>query len=84
VFSLTDVVMSNPRGHSGLLTLRRDGDVLLQTDLVNFRDLDYHFVSPLVFGEGEQLRAEVSCSEPAGACEAAVLVSGYARPVTGG
>jgi hypothetical protein len=82
LFSLTDVVLSNPRGHAGTLTVLRDDDVLLQSDLANFRDLDYHFVSPLVFAPGQKLRVRVTdCVTPApNQCEAAVLVSGYAKP----
>lgn len=79
VFSLTDLLLSNPRGHAGVLTVLRDDDVLMQSDLANFRDLDYHFVTPLVFAPGQRLRASVECDEPAGACEAAVLVSGAVR-----
>lgn len=80
VFSLTDLVLSNPRGHEGLLTLKRGDEVLLQSDLANFRDLDYHFVSPLVFAPGQALRVGVECTTPTEGCEAAVFVSGYGKP----
>jgi hypothetical protein len=80
VFSLTDLVLSNPRGHEGLLTLRRGDEVLLQNDLSNFRDWDSHFVSPLVFTAGQALRVSVECTAPTEGCEAAVLVSGYTKP----
>ncbi len=81
IFNLTDIVLSNPRGHEGLLTLRRGDDTLFQSDLANFRDLDYHFVAPLVFAPGEELEMEVSCTKPdPGKCEASVFVSGYLRP----
>lgn len=83
VFSLTDIVLSNPKGHTGLLTVLRNDDVLLQSELSNFRDLDYHFVSPLVFAKGQRLRATITgCTDPAPEkCEAAVFVSGYSKPV---
>jgi hypothetical protein len=80
VFSLTDLVLSNPRGHEGLLTLRRGDEVLLQNDLANFRDWDNHFVSPLVFAPGQPLRVSVECTTPTEGCDAAVLVSGFSKP----
>ena len=32
--------------------------------LENFRDLDYHFVSPLVIKSGEQLELQGDCTSP--------------------
>ena len=85
-FSLTDLILSNPTGSAGVLTLRRGADVLLQSDLASFRDLDYHFVAPLVFAPGQQLKVQVDgCTAPGpAACSAAVFVSGFAKPVAKG
>jgi len=45
--------------------------------LENFRDLDFHFVTPLVFKESQTMT--LSCSpDPAGSlCNASVYYSGY-------
>ena len=45
---ITDVVFQNPKGNTGTLQLKRSGKPLMVIGLENFRDLDYHFVSPLV------------------------------------
>ncbi len=55
VFRLTDIVLQNPQGDSGRIEVRRDGDVLLALALQNFRDIDYHFVAPILFTEGQVL-----------------------------
>lgn len=72
---VTDLVFSNPDGSTGALTLRRNNQDLLDMQLENFRDLDYHFVSPIVIGKGQQLR--LACD---GAClNAGLYFSGYER-----
>jgi hypothetical protein len=59
------------------LQLSRDGTVLLQTNLANFRDLDYHLVAPIVFTSTQQLQMTVSgCTN---ACEPGVFYSGYLK-----
>ena len=49
---ITDLVFSNPNGSTGALRLRRSGQDLMVLRLENFRDLDFHFVSPIVVGPG--------------------------------
>lgn len=80
--SISDVVLSNPQGDSGTLQLRRGGDVLLSVQLANFRENDYHFVSPLQFKAGDQLVVSLLCQTPgppATSCSAAVFFSGFKR-----
>ncbi|MGH9022795.1 MAG: hypothetical protein ACRDV9_06815 [Acidimicrobiia bacterium] len=79
VFSLTDLVLQNPAGDAGILEVRRGDGVILRVNLANFRDLDYHFVSPVVFGEKEQVVLAVECANPAGspACSPAAYLSGF-------
>jgi hypothetical protein len=60
--SLTDVVLENPAGNTGTLQMQRDGTSLLVVGLDNFRDLDYHFVSPIVFTAGQKLQLVASCT----------------------
>jgi len=80
--AVTDLVFENPSGNSGTIYLvRREAakpdQVLLVLRLENFRDLDFHFVTPTVFKEGQTMT--LSCSpDPAGSlCNASVYYSGY-------
>jgi hypothetical protein len=74
VLSVTDVVLQNPDGEFGVIRVLRDPDpatiddeqVLLQSSLENFRDLDYHFVTPLFFTAGQELIVEVRCENSTG------------------
>jgi hypothetical protein len=79
---ITDIILQNPRGDAGLLQIKRGDDVLYETGLQNFRDLDYHFLEPLTFAPDKPLTIEVSCQlpgapEPAtGKCHPSVSFSG--------
>lgn len=70
---ITDLVFNNPSSESGQINLTRDGAVLLGENLSNFRDLDYHFVTPIQVNPGSTIALAGSCS----ACS--VLVSGYEK-----
>lgn len=73
---LTDFVFSNPSDDSiGELQLVRDGQPLLVLRLENFRDLDFHFVTPIVVEGGQTL--SLNC--PDGCLGAAFSYSGYQR-----
>jgi hypothetical protein len=85
---ITDLVFSNPTGASGDLTLQRTSTTgttqLLVLRLDNFRDLDFHFVTPITVHEGETLALVASCaatgpSTPTAACTPAVFYSGYVQ-----
>jgi hypothetical protein len=84
VFSLTDIFLQNPQADSGLLRVQRGKTTILSLRLENFRDLDYHFVSPLVFTAGQTLTLAVECANPAPAaknsCTPAMTFNGYIRP----
>jgi hypothetical protein len=71
---VTDLVFSNPTGEAGALRLRRNGEAMLTLMLENFRDLDFHFVTPIVVGPGDRL--DLWCQSCA---DAAVFYSGYER-----
>src|SRR6202171_4012369 len=80
--AVTDLVFENPNGNSGTIYLvRREANkpdqVLLVLRLENFRALDFHFVTPTVFKEGQTMT--LSCSpDPTGSlCNASVYYSGY-------
>jgi hypothetical protein len=86
--SVTDIIFENPNGDLGQIQLRRvatsgHATVLLDPKLDNFRDLDYHFVSPLTLTAGQKLQLDlsgckVSQSAPGGAaCSSNVYYTGY-------
>jgi hypothetical protein len=79
--SLTDLVIGNPDGDSGLVTIQRNTATLLQLRLENFRDLDYHFVAPIVFRAGDRLRLSVVCENagPTDPCTPALYFSGFRK-----
>jgi hypothetical protein len=72
-FDLTDVLLSNPQGDFGRVRVVVDGAVRLEHALENFRDLDFHFVTPIRVQDDVTL--EVVCREP-GAPPAAPTPSG--------
>jgi hypothetical protein len=74
-----DLVLQNPRGDTGFLRIRLGDDIVLETGLANFRDLDYHYVNPLHVAGGVPVVVEVNCGAPgAGAprCTPSVSFSG--------
>jgi hypothetical protein len=82
--ALTDILLQNPGGDRGVMQILRDsGDfssVLLEVRLQNFRDLDYHFVSPVVFQEGQRVVMNLRCrNRGTSACNAAAYFSGFVK-----
>ncbi|MPZ74788.1 MAG: hypothetical protein GEU74_16520 [Nitriliruptorales bacterium] len=80
--SLTDILLQNPSADRGVLQVVRrtpESDaILLEVRLENFRDLDYHFVSPVVFQAGNDVVAVIDCkNKGAKACNAAAYFSGF-------
>ncbi|TDP68521.1 COG1470 family protein [Actinokineospora alba] len=79
---ITDLVLQNPRGDSGTLRILRGDEVLLEFGLNNFRDVDYHYLEPLTFPPGKELRVAVNCQlpgapePPTGRCRPSVSFSG--------
>jgi hypothetical protein len=80
--SITDIVLQNPAGDSGTLTILRDKAPLLVQQLDNFRDLDFHFITPIIFTAGQKLVISTVCNNkpvgttPAAACTPSGLFSG--------
>ncbi|MFB8228805.1 hypothetical protein [Cellulosimicrobium sp. NPDC055967] len=62
--TIDDVILSNPQGDFGRLTIAQDDDPFLDFALENFRDLDYHFQSPITLDGGSELTLEVTCRQP--------------------
>jgi hypothetical protein len=60
-FLLTDIVFQNSAGDTGTIRVLRGTDILFEIGLNNFRDLDYHFVTPIVVPQGQGLTVAVAC-----------------------
>jgi hypothetical protein len=76
---VTDIVLQNPLGDTGLLQVRSGSTVLFVFGLANFRSIDYHFVQPLVFTSSAPLVLAVQCQTPgtgAKACTDGLSFSG--------
>jgi hypothetical protein len=61
---IADLVLQNPRGDSGILRISIGKDIVLETGLANFRDLDYHYLEPLYAAEGQSVVVSVNCTAP--------------------
>lgn len=82
VVTVTDLVFES-RGDIGGVRLLRDGDVLMTARMQNYRTLDQHFVSPIIFTEGQRIVYEVQCVTPVQnqpECEAGLYISGTVQP----
>ena len=64
VLSITDIVLQNPTGAVGTVAWLRGDEVLLQSELANFRDFDLHFVAPYQFDSNDEIVLEVTCRTP--------------------
>lgn len=74
VLQVTDLLVQNAAGDTGTLAIARDGTVLMQWSMANFRDLDYHWIEPTIFGPGTKLEMIVSgCTD---ACRPGVYFAG--------
>jgi hypothetical protein len=78
VFYLTDLVFANSNGRAGTLELRRGPLAVVKLRLENFRDLDFHYVTPVVFQAGESMTLLVDCDS--GPCDPSVFYSGFSKP----
>ncbi|MER7755081.1 hypothetical protein [Kitasatospora sp. NPDC097643] len=81
---LTDLVLENPQGDSGTVTIAVDGNALLAPALENFREQDFHWASPIVITANQKVTVTVDCRQvghPASGptpttCASAALISG--------
>ncbi|WP_040493360.1 COG1470 family protein [Ilumatobacter nonamiensis] len=80
VLSITDVIFQNPTGAVGRVELLRDDQVLLDQEMANFRDLDFHLVAPLRVDSESTIALRLTCEEPGpgtSECEAAATIIGF-------
>jgi type II secretory pathway pseudopilin PulG len=77
-FSITDVVLQNAQGDTGKIRLKRGDEIILESALENFRDLDFHVIAPFIV-EGKPIVIEVVCGNSAevGPCKPAATVGGF-------
>jgi hypothetical protein len=72
---ITDLLVENTAGDVGNLALADDGSPVMQWAMANFRDLDYHWITPTVFGSGSQVQMIVTgCTGP---CTPAIYFAGH-------
>ncbi|MGA9277790.1 hypothetical protein [Ilumatobacter sp.] len=80
VLSISDVIFQNPTGAVGRLELLRDDQVLLDQELANFRDLDFHLVAPFRVESESTIALRLTCEAPGPGtsdCEAAATIIGF-------
>jgi hypothetical protein len=72
---ITDILVENSAGATGNLALARSGTPVMEWSMANFRDLDYHWITPTVFGPKTQMQLIVSgCT---GACTPGIYYAGH-------
>ncbi|WP_461012307.1 COG1470 family protein [Streptomyces capparidis] len=62
-FALTDIVVQNPQGDAGTVVVSNGDAPVLRLALENFRDSDYHFVTPILVPEGGTVTMTVDCRQ---------------------
>ncbi|MFD7290274.1 hypothetical protein [Streptomyces sp. NPDC059863] len=62
-FELTDIVVQNPQGDAGTLVVSSQNNPLWRLALENFRDTDYHFVTPILVPAGGEITMTVDCRQ---------------------
>lgn len=87
-FQLTDIVVQNPQGDAGTVTVTAgEGTRVLSLGLENFRDSDYHFVTPILVPAGGKVTMTIDCrrvGKPVGApapsrCSSSMFLGGTMR-----
>jgi hypothetical protein len=78
--SITDMILQNPEGDSGTLTISIRGAPALIFALDNFRDYDYHFIASPTLKPGDSMTITVVCqNKNKKACSAAVFWTGFSK-----
>jgi hypothetical protein len=89
---LTDLVLQNPQGDEGRVDVLVSGKPILTLSLANFRDLDYHWVSPIEIPAKKNLSLRTVCQKPgtpivgqtAGQCRVLMFATGTNKVKSGG
>jgi hypothetical protein len=88
VFLMTDVIVQNPQGDAGEVELQVGTVSILTLSLANFRDEDYHLVTPVEVLKNQTVRLHTVCQTAgpplagaaAGQCRVFALITGMAVP----
>jgi hypothetical protein len=64
VFRITDILLANPQGDEGLLTIVFGPQTITRIALETFRNQDYHWVTPIDVPAGGTVDATVTCTKP--------------------
>lgn len=64
VFRITDILLANPQGDEGLLTIVFGPQTITRIALETFRNQDYHWVTPIDVPAGRTVDATVACTRP--------------------
>ncbi len=75
--AITDLLVENSSGDNGDLVLSRDTTPLMVFAMADFRDLDYHWITPTFFGPGTTLKMTVTGCAGSGPCNPAIYYAGY-------
>jgi hypothetical protein len=84
IVSITDIVFQNPIGAVGTVSLLRGDEILLLSELANFRDFDLHFVAPFQFDDTDEIVLSVECRTPgagASTCPVGASLVGFVDEV---
>jgi hypothetical protein len=63
-FRITDILLANPQGDEGLLTVVFGPQTITTIALETFRNQDYHWVTPIEVPAGATVSATVTCAKP--------------------
>jgi hypothetical protein len=63
-FRITDILLANPQGDEGLLTIVFGQQTITTIALETFRNQDYHWVTPIDVPAGATVSATVTCDKP--------------------
>ncbi|MBP2324820.1 hypothetical protein JOF56_005205 [Kibdelosporangium banguiense] len=64
IFRITDILLANPQGDEGLLTIVFGERTITTIALETFRNQDYHWVTPIEVPAGAIVDATVTCNKP--------------------
>jgi hypothetical protein len=64
ILRITDIVIANPQGDEGVVTIVFGSRVITVIALETFRNQDYHWVTPIDVPAGQTVRADVTCGRP--------------------
>lgn len=81
--AVTDLVFESG-GDTGTVQLLRDTTELMSARTQDYRTLDQHFVSPIIFTAGQKLVFQLACGTPAqgsSSCRAGIYLGGALQPV---